>query len=74
MNHPGKFSNRTRVSATEFIADCNGHLLPHVPRNACSSPWGEYRTCIWEESNKCNCVDRIRNSQDYGKFYDNNNI
>jgi hypothetical protein len=54
------------------IADCNGHLLPHIKKNPCSSPWGNYAGWIWEEPTmKCDCVDRIRNPQDYDRAQSN---
>ncbi|CAG7834771.1 unnamed protein product [Allacma fusca] len=66
INHPGAYPRR-RCGCTYPIAFNNGHMFPGIKRSPCSSPWGDYRAWIWEETSRCDCVDRIRNPQDYDR-------
>lgn len=55
-----------RCCPTQIIADDNGWLLPCVPRNPCSSPWGDFAYHIWEQPPcDCLCVSMLRHPEKY---------
>ncbi|OXA38948.1 uncharacterized protein LOC118433126 isoform X2 [Folsomia candida] len=62
---PGKYAicSPIRCDKTEFIACDNGHLFPCVPRNGCTSPWGDYATWIWEQTKPCCCIRQLRHPE-----------
>ncbi|CAG7837523.1 unnamed protein product [Allacma fusca] len=67
INHPGTFSSHRKCS-TKIIADNRGYLLSDCLKDPRTSPWGDYRLSIWEETTKkCDCVDRIRSHQNYDR-------
>lgn len=64
---PGKFAicSPTKCGCTNFIADDNGRLCCNARPNCCTSPWGDYATCIWEDTLPCCCAKAARRLEEF---------